>query len=94
MIADAHIDSDALPLALQNLFDQFAGAVARRRHDFQPQWFAFFVVAHALARVLPSGLDQKLNRLFFVMGVVGDVVGIDPVQGADAGMGHRLASGE
>jgi hypothetical protein len=55
---DAGIDADLFPLALEDLFDQLARAVARGRRQLERQRFAVSVLARSARLRVPAGLFQ------------------------------------
>ena len=59
-VVDADIDADGFPFALQNLFEQFARAVAGGGGELERQGLAVGVLARAIRLRVPPGIIQEL----------------------------------
>src|SRR6185437_10974647 len=94
LVLEAKLDAELPPLALQDLLDQFADAIAGGGAEGERQRLALRVAAYAVAIPAPARVVEQRRRLGRVIGIVPDVGRIDPIQGRDEALGDRLAAGE
>ena len=93
-ILDADVDADFSPLALHHLFDEFARAVAGRRHQLQRQSMSTGVAADPVRFGAPSGVLQQCLGARRIIAVARRVGGISAVERVDEAVSDRLAAGE